>query len=247
MIVMLSVRSPHRNGRAIGTGVEVDEDLLPIGLVVVRPIEAGAPVIEGKEEPILESRPGGRAHDATVVRMRGALLGRQGAVSKHGRPCERAGHSPACEQRDGEHGVDEARAIADSCQPSASRMKADGLPALALEHRRDIVGGGRPRDRKEVPSIRPVSRLVRERCIRERSTRAQDLVLTLAVAAQVRRLLEVGRHAHWQERLAKRVPNDRLEGAEELEVGCVDRRPGCWARQGGLGGPIGCHLRVPST
>src|SRR5215212_12199282 len=134
---------------------EVDEDLLPVGLVVVGPEEAAPPVVEWVEEPVLQHHPAVLAGYPAVVAVVLALLGHYALVGDRGRGCGLPRHPPPGKQRDRVEGVHEAGDVPDAREPAPPG--SEGLTRLPkppgrapAEHPYTPTAGSRPR---EVPGI----------------------------------------------------------------------------------------------
>src|SRR5215212_782711 len=94
---------------------EVDEDLLPVGLMVVGAEEPAPPIVERVEEPVLQHYPTVLAERTPVVAIV-FVLGHYALVGLKGRRRCFSGHPAAGKQRDRVQGVDEAGKVPDARQ-----------------------------------------------------------------------------------------------------------------------------------
>src|SRR5215212_2472379 len=92
---------------------EVDEDLLPVGLVVVGAEEPAPPVVERVEKPVLQDDPTVLAEHAPVVAVV-FVFGHYALVGHGSRGGRLPRHPAAGEERDRVQGVDEAGEVPDA-------------------------------------------------------------------------------------------------------------------------------------
>ena len=241
VVVVLGIRRPDRDGPAVGIGVEIEDHLLPIGLVVVRAVEPGSPVVEGVEEPVLERGPGRGPHDAPVVRVLRTLGGHR-PVSRDGAARQRARDLSPREEGDREHRVDEPRRVPDARQAPAVGVEADRLPALGPEEGCDIVSRSGSGHGHEVADRHAVGHLVGEGEVGECPLGPERPMASVPVGLHSHGGGEVGRDAHRQERLAIREAHHRLEGAQQLDVRRVER-----AGEAGLRSSFPCRSSARRT
>ena len=116
VVVVSGGRDPHRP-RPLGSVLEVDEDLLPVRLVVVRTAKGRAVVVHEVEERVVQHDPAVAPHDAPVVDV--ARVGGAHALVLDRRRGGRAARDRAPQQQRGrEAGVHEAREEAHPRQPA---------------------------------------------------------------------------------------------------------------------------------
>ena len=127
MEVVRRVRDPLRDEPTVLL-VEVDRDHLPVRLVVVDAVEAGAPRVVGEEEPVLADRPAALTDDPALVDVPLVLLAQLGVLER-GRGRGRARDVAAQEQREREEAVDEPRQQTSAGEPADPGVE---LALLAL-------------------------------------------------------------------------------------------------------------------
>ena len=163
IVALLVVRrgaEPGRLDRAVVERLADDEALLEVGLVVVRALERGSPVVHRVEEHVVQDDPATLADDAAVVDdARVALPDRVVLVRRRGSGATR--HASAQQQRGDESGVDEPCGEADPGE-SARRREAlvlrarlpatqlDGVERLGNEPQELGLAGGRIPDRRKL-------------------------------------------------------------------------------------------------
>ena len=218
---------PGRRQVAVVVGHQVDRDRLPVGLVVVDPVERRAPVVERVEVPVLQHRVAAGAQHPAVGGADGA--GPVGLLAglrerRRGEPVRRrdeaAGNAPADEQREPDERVDQPRQHADGGEPRLAPQARPVLPAP----RRDLGPGELLLDEPEIERPVPVPDAGRrEPARREFPGRDQLLDAPPAPAAAVVRpeaaLREVRLDRRRQEQLACRVAQHRLVGAQQRKIG----------------------------
>ena len=128
---------PDRPRVLAGRLLEVDERLLPVGLVVVRARERRAEVVHEVEPHVVEHEPAVLPDDPCVVVV-GGVGGPRPLVLDLGGGGRPAGHGPAQQERGGEPGVDEPGEEADARQPARrmeDRSVGSTVPARQVEAR----------------------------------------------------------------------------------------------------------------
>ena len=213
-VVVRRGRDPDRP-RARRRVLEIDEDLLPVRLVVVRAVERGAVVVHEVEVQVLEhdpavprGRPGRGRRSADRPRGHAAYLT---CAARGGAARDRA----AQQQRGSEAGVDQPREQSDAGQPTG---RAEDLPVGSVAPARELERAmGRwtrrryrvsPGGAMAVASRSGVSSPGRDDDLPIAFGRPDEQIAFPQVTVDVRR----------EEQLTVVVTDDRLVRAEELEV-----------------------------
>ena len=117
LLVMGGGAEPGGTQRAVVEGLEDDEALLQVGLVIVGTLERGSPVVHRVEEHVVQDDPAALAHDPAVVHDARVPLP-DPVVALGGRGRRAAGDATAQQQRRDEAGVHETGGQADPGEPA---------------------------------------------------------------------------------------------------------------------------------
>jgi hypothetical protein len=198
-------------------GLEHDEALLPVRLVVVGTLERRAPVVHRVEEQVVEDHPAAFADDATVVGDRRIVGGDRVVLDRR---CGRrpTGHAPPEEQRRDEAGVHQPGGESDAREPTR-RVEPTvcrfGTPPAQLERAQRFL------DESQELGFAGL------RLIRRRGEAVQVQLADGHLDARVAKGrggqevagLDVPAGRHREEQLAVREVQDRLVATQQLEIG----------------------------
>ena len=201
--------------------VEVDRDHLPVGFVIVHPVEPRPPRVVGEEEPVLADRPAALPDDTPLVDEPRVILPDL-RIFHRGRSRSRPRHVATEQERQREEPVPEPRQKATARQPTHTRVELvlllPGELTRLRERRRALLEiEGMDEAEIEQGSESGVSRLDQRV---ERQLTLGDCLFVGSVrhVEPEAAFPQVGLDRHRVERLTLRVADDRLEGANDLEV-----------------------------
>ena len=224
VVALLVVRGraePGGLGVAVRQGLEDDEALLPVGLVVVGAIERRAPVVHRIEEQVVEDDPRAFPADPGVVDHPGIA----GSGSRRSGRTAAAAVPPGTRPRRSNEvtrpaSTSRAARPTRASRPGASKTGASGRPRhrfsstafIGFGHEAQVlrVTGGRVVHGAETLQV-------------EGAGRHDDLRLAQGRALEQVARLDERAGGHREEQLAVGEPQDRFEAAEQREIGVGQR------------------------
>ena len=202
--------------------VKVDGDHLPIGFVVVDAVEAGTPVVETVEEPVLEHRPAILPGDAAIVDVFRLLF--EHLVVVEFRCGGSGGGDPAAQkEREREQTIHQPRqetAARQASYPGVEIVAQPGSQAgLVGQH---LGGFGQAEVLDEAQEAhRPESGRMRfdQFFQREFTLLDQEFFAPIGIVFPQAAILHIVFNVGREERLALRKVRRRLEAAQQFQVG----------------------------
>ena len=222
-VVVLCVDRP--GGGLVCISVEHDHDHLPVGLVVVGPVVAAAPVVERVEIPVLEHGPARLPNHASVVGVR-LRITHDLAIARDGIAGEGSGDPSPQEQAQRKEGVDEAREVANPGESARAAAELRGLLAALQEVRGELARRSLAGHAEELSAEGRLGDRGREAVERELARRNDLDDRAILAPDHERGIRDERAHVHREEVLPEGVADDRLVASEELEIARHRARPG---------------------
>ena len=198
---------------------EVDEDLLPVGLVVVGAEDVAPPVIESVEEPVPQHDPTVLANHITVVREALSLL-HEAAVQDAPPLHVPARDPPPGQQRQGEERVCQPRDVADAREAAPagpeSLLRPIGVRVRAARTATPVLAFLGVGDLEVVHGAGGVLRLLGESLQGELSGRHHADGVLIGTRDPEAAGVDVGLGVHRVEPFAFGEPDHGLEAAQQL-------------------------------
>ncbi len=222
-VVVGGVAEPDRPGGLRSAVLQHDERLLEVCLVVVGALERRAPVVHPVEVHVVEDDPAALPHDPAVVHVTRVECLRLRVLDLR-RSSGAAGHAPAEKQGRVESGVGEPREETDTGKPARAAERGlvrPQVPAGQLDAVQRVLG--EPQEER----LSRRRQRGRKRVDRDFAHRQEKPAIPLGRPHPQVARCEVRLDRRREEELALRVANDRLEGAQQGEIGLLERCVAC--------------------